>query len=90
MGTREPQQARKERVRVRRPATRMVRLRVERLGEGERYSITSSHRPAKVMRIPVMRTSRLTEQMVARNILLQQSRHILTNFQLGLSDPLTL
>jgi len=57
--SREPQQARKERVRVRRPPTRMVRFSVERLGEGERYSITSSHSPTKVMRSPVMKTRRL-------------------------------
>ena len=34
--TREPQQARKERVRVVRPSRRVVRLRAERPGAGER------------------------------------------------------
>ena len=80
---REPQQARKERERLRRPTRRTVRLRAERRGAGERHSSTASHSPARLTRSPVMRTSRLTEQMVARSILLQQSLHILTNFQLG-------
>ena len=89
LATMEPQQARNERVRVRRPATRMVRLRLERRGEGERYSITTSHRPARVMRTPVMKASRLTEQMVALSILLQQSLHILTNLDTEQSQSLT-
>ena len=82
--TNDPQQAKKERVKVRRPAAKMVRLRIDWDGEGEEYSMKSSQRPSKVMRTPVMRTMRLTEQMVARNNLLQQPVHIVTtNLELG-------
>ena len=75
---REPQQARKERVMVRRPVTRRERLRMvgERKESGERKYVTSNQTPDKEMATPRSMMIRLTEQMVARNMVLHQPRHM--------------
>ena len=69
---RDPQQARKETVRVTRPVARTERVRME----GEWDSVLSSQRPDKVIKTPVIITRRFTEQIVALNILLQQPPHM--------------